>query len=305
MPWRRIFYFVGLAIGLTLFIRQVWIGYGSLQNHQFVLVHPGYLWGALACYVAGYLVQILAWSVIMRALCAPLALPQAFQGYLLSFLPRYIPGTIWGYLSRNEWLAQHCGIGYATSSLASILEASTLLLSVCLFAVIYLIASPWKLLAALVCIGLLWLNWWVVPRLARYLSKGRWQIQVNDQHFIWLWLVGNLLYLLFWSIEGAALLLIGRALGTLNDATLLTGAFSASTAWAIGFLVLFVPTGLGVREATLSTLLTRFTQTLAGQAGTIAILSRLVLICAELLLVLFALPWHFLRPQTEHKPIKR
>ncbi|CAN5859484.1 hypothetical protein BH10CHL1_BH10CHL1_03270 [soil metagenome] len=305
MPWRRIFYFIGLAIGLTLFIRQVWIGYGSLQNHQFVLVHPAYLWGALACYLVGYLVQILAWSVIMRALNAPLALSQAFQGYLLSFLPRYIPGTIWGYLSRNEWLAQHCGVGYATSSLASILEASTLLLTVGLFAIIYLIAVPWKLLAMLVCVGILWLNWWMVPRLARYFSKGRWQIQLNDQYFTLLWLAGNILYLLFWGIEGAALLLIGRALGTLGDATLLTGAFSASTAWAIGFLVLFVPTGLGVREATLSTLLTRFTQTLTGQAGTIAILSRLVLICAELLLVLFALPWHFLRPRTQHKPFKR
>ncbi len=304
MPWRRIFYFVGLAIGLTLFVRQVWIGYRSLQNHQFTLVHPEYLWGALACYLVGYLVQILAWHVIMRALNAPLALSQAVQGYLLSFLPRYIPGTIWGYLSRNEWLAQHCGISYATSSLASVLEATTLLLTVCLFAIIYLIAAPWKLVAALICVGLLWLNWWAVPRLARYFSKGRWQVPLNQQHFTLLWLTGNLLYLLFWSVEGAALLLIGRAVGTLNDATLLTGTFSASMAWAIGFLVLFVPTGLGIREAMLSTLLTRFTHTLAGQAGSIAILARLALICAELLLVLFALPWHFLRAQTRHKPIK-
>jgi hypothetical protein len=295
LPWRKTLYFIGLTLGLTLFARQLWIGYGSLENHHYTLPQPGYLLGALGCYLAGYLVQIWAWVLIMRYLDAPLTASQAMQGYLLAFLPRYIPGGVWGYLSRNEWLAQHCGIRYATSSVGSVLEVTTLLLSAFSFVAVYWVAAAWRVPVAGVCGLLLWLNWWVVPQFARYFRKSQWNVQINRQQFIRLCVLGNVVYFIFWGFQGAAILLVGTALGTVDQIRLSTGIFSASLAWAIGFLILFVPAGLGIRETTLATLLSRFANVQPGLAGNIAIISRLAIICAEIILVFATLPGHFYR----------
>lgn len=290
MPWRRILYFIGLAIGLALFARQTWLGYQTWQKQAYIFVQPSYLIAALGCYVVGYIVQISAWIMIMRYLNAPLTFAQAWQGYLLAFLPRYIPGVVWGYLSRNEWLAQKCGIGYATSSVASLLEVTTLLLTAFSIAAIYWVALPLRFLVASVCGLLLVLNWWLIPLLIQRLGKEHWQVQPKHPQFLLLWLIGNGLYFFFWGLQGAAILFVNTALGIPHPLMLTTSIFSASLAWSIGFLVLFVPAGLGIRETTLATLLNRYGAVPLGQANNLAIFSRLLLIGAELCLVILILP---------------
>jgi hypothetical protein len=255
---------------------------------------------ALICALLAYLLQMSAWAVIMRALAAPLRASEVWQGYLLAFLPRYIPGTVWGYLSRNEWLAQHKGVSYATSSLASLLEVTTLLLTAFVYGSCLWVEPRFVGLVWLAAVPALWLNWHYVPHLARRINAGRWSAAIGHAPSLRLGLLGNGLYLGFWAAHGAGVFLLGQAFTPLPLAELAPTLACASLAWAVGFLVLFVPAGLGVREATLVTLLTQFTTLPVGVATTVALLSRLTTILAEFLLLVGGITGHvrerFVRP---------
>lgn len=283
---RKLLYWVGLLLGLGLFLRQAWLGYSSLPDLWATGVRPVFLFMALGCAICAYLLQMSAWAVIMRYLSAPLLPSQVWQGYLLAFLPRYIPGTVWGYLSRNEWLAQRCGISYATSSLASLLEVTTLLLTAFLYGLYLGVGSKFAGLILPAVLIALWANWHYLPRLAQWLNAQRWTVVINPEQPFFLWVMGNSLYLLFWAVHGLGVFLLGQALTPLPLTALLPTLAAASLAWAAGFLILVVPAGLGVREATLVTLLTQFTALPSSIANTIALLSRLTIVLAELVLLL-------------------
>lgn len=282
---RKLLYWLGLIGGLGLFLRQAWLGYLALPDLRTAEVRPFFLLLALFCALLAYLLQMSAWAVIMRYLAAPLRLNQVWQGYLLAFLPRYIPGTVWGYLSRNEWLRQHAAVSYATSSLASLLEVTTLLLTASVYGGWLWIERPFGGLVLPVAVLALWLNWHYVPRLASRLKADRWSVAFNRTQGLRLGFLGNGLYLAFWATYGAGVFLLGRAFTPLPLAELWPTIAAASLAWAAGFLVLFVPAGLGVREATLVALLTQFTTLPVGVATTVALLSRLTTVLAELLLL--------------------
>ncbi len=71
-----------------------------------------------------FLQQIGAWVLLMRSLNIELPIHKARYIYSLSFLARYIPGSIWGYLSRSEWLLHDYQVSYTSSNYGSILEVA-------------------------------------------------------------------------------------------------------------------------------------------------------------------------------------
>jgi hypothetical protein len=75
---------------------------------------------------------------------------------------------------------------------------------------------------------------------------------------------------------------------------------AGSLAWAIGFLIIFVPAGLGVREWSLGTLLVQFAALSPGQATLLAVVSRVGMIAAEVLVLLVGL-----QSQISKRQIKR
>jgi hypothetical protein len=295
--WRKIFYRAGIALGLGLLLQQAWQGIVALQQTQSCVARPVYFGLVLATFLAAYGVQMAAWALIMRSLAAPLSARTVFQGYALAFLPRYIPGSVWGYLSRNEWLAQSHQVSYAVSTTASLIEAAMLLLTAGWIGALYALPMHWPhplLTPALIMLGgvATALVWYATPWLARRVFKGHSHLQAPAprRHAHALLVATTLLYLLFWGLQGAALVSIGRALcDNLTVAPFATTAASALS-WAIGFLIIFVPAGLGVREWTLSTMLVSFTALPSGQATLLALVSRLGLIAAEFIVLLLSLP---------------
>ena len=127
--WRRVLFALGLALGLALLLWQVWRGYVAIQHYGFRVLCPACLVASLALSLLLQLVQMLAWIQVMRYLGYPLPFGRALAGYMLSFLPRYIPGSVWGYLGRSEWLARSYGISYAGSMTGSLLEALALVVT--------------------------------------------------------------------------------------------------------------------------------------------------------------------------------
>lgn len=285
MSWRRFLFFVGLSLGLLLFLRQVWVSYEAVQCHELRLFQPAYLLAALALNLLVYVLQMFAWAMIMRYLGFSISPRQILQGYLLSFLPRYIPGSLWGYWSRSRWLEQCCGVDYATSILGSILEASALILTALSIAAMYLYTSSAgsrRFLLAAACAGLLWLACLVAPVLASRLSKERSHSHSRKGHALHVWFAVVALHLALWVTYGGSILLIGNAVLATPSGDLLGAIFSSSLSWLLGFVVIIVPTGIGVRELTLSTLLSIHSDLLPWQANLVAIISRLAIILAEL-----------------------
>ncbi len=289
---RRWLYTVGLWLGVVLFARQLWTLYQTLPVPHFSDIALRPLLLAFTLYLLGYLIQIVAWWLLMRYLGCALPLRPVIEGYLLSFLPRYIPGSVWGYLSRNEWLFQKFQVPYAISSLASLIETLSFLISALGFWLLWIVPLHLRVLASIGVVAALCLNWsltpWVYARFIKadlafkpiYFPKRSAQTAQL--------LAGSILYGLFWLVHGAALIAVGWATSPLYPVDLATASFAASLAWSVGFLTLVAPAGLGVRETTLVSLLGNSLAMPAGYAALIAVISRAILIGAEVSLILIS-----------------
>lgn len=299
-----------MVLGLGLLAQQAWQGYQALTQSQTCVLRPWPLVTSLGLYIIAYFVQMAAWMLIMRSLQVRLPVGAVIEGYALSFLPRYIPGSVWGYLSRNEWLAQTHQVSYATSTIASILEAAMLLITAAILGGLYWLQLPqWQAMVqpligdnfntsmiaayALLTLVAAWIAWRMLPWLFfRFTKKASQPENASVQLAYYqrgndfqLWIMTIMLYLIFWIIQGAALITIGQALCEDIHLALFAASAAFAVSWAIGFLIIFVPAGLGVREWTLNAFLVTLATLQPSQATLLAIISRFGLIVAEIVVL--------------------
>jgi len=294
MTWRRLFYWAGIALGSGLFAYQLGAAWQALVAQPAAFVAPWLLLGVLGLDLLAYLLLMAGWAAIMDSVGAPLPGRLIVQGYLISFLPRYIPGTIWGYLSRSEWLAERAGVPYSRSSLASLLEVALQVLTALAVAAVYLAPPLWRLPAALASLAAGAVAWRAVPML---LSRAAGGIPRETHTATWRgWFAAVSIYLIFWCTHGLATWLAAAALGAGTQISWFAATFAFSAAWLIGFLVILAPAGLGVREWTLVALLERAGSLPGWQPPLIAVVTRLGIVVAELILLavglnLYAADW--------------
>ena len=287
MSWRKLLYQLGLFLGLLLFGYQLWQALWALVEHPGAISAPAYLIAAVVVDVLAYLCLILGWAALMRATGVRLAAAQVGQGYLLSFLPRYVPGSVWGYLSRSEWLAQSAGVSYRRSGVASALEVSFQVLTATIFGM-FLISSPLLRMAGVaLCIGAAIAAWRIPPKMSE--RSGQVSSDSVKLSLPWRYFFAILaIYSGFWYLHGLSTWLVALSIsagGTLNSFSAVP-IFAAS--WLVGFLVVLVPSGLGVREWTLNYLLVANTGMSPDAASFIAVVVRLAIVIAELSLLLWA-----------------
>lgn len=285
--WRRQLYIAGMGLGLLLFGWQLASAVGNLRQSDAQIVTPAWLLVALAAAVGGYMLQLGGWLLVMRLLGCALTPANSFAGYYLSFLPRYVPGTVWGYLGRGEWLAQRHAVGYRTSSAGSLLEAGTFVATALAIGALAYLQAPWQwpVFGLLLAGGVL--GWVLLARMGRKQSTGE---KTNPSR--WRLLpAAFLVYFCYWAIQGVSLDAVCRALDITPRVDLLHLVAASATGWAAGFLTLFVPAGFGVRELSLTYLLTTQSGVAAADANIAAVLSRLCLIVAELLMLAVAVLW--------------
>jgi uncharacterized membrane protein YbhN (UPF0104 family) len=89
-------------------------------------------------------------------------------------------------------------------------------------------------------------------------------------------------------VQGLGLGAICLALGLGRSVDLLQLTAAAAPGWAAGFLTLLVPAGFGVRELSLTYLLTTQWGLPPADANLVAVLSRVCMIVAELLMLALA-----------------
>ncbi len=234
---------------------------------------------------AMYGVLIVGWRAVLEGWREWLRIVDAARIWTISSLGGYIPGKVWS-IAGMAIMAQERGVsGAAATGSAVIMQLVSLatgsVLALALIGTDVLnraVGSDWgsigaMALAALALIGAIALT---SPSLTRRLGfvLGRPDaLRPVEPGALAAALVTNLVA---WAGYGIALQLL--VLGTMNGVelswSLATGAFAAS--YVLGYVFIFLPGGIGVREAALVVLLTGPIGVVPATA--IAVASRLVLV---------------------------
>ncbi len=261
-PWSRIRPILGGIITVLIF---VWILKPIVRSwpqvSQRVLATNWYRVAGASVLFAAFLFffRALAWRRILISFGHRLPVAASTRIWSTSELARYLPGVIWQVVGR-AYLARPYGVSGAVCSTSQILELAVFLLANLITAICCLMfmgfrhlhgmARIWLILsAALVPLLLYVLHPNVFyPLVNRILARFKKPpIETSLQY-------GQLLRLLTWSIlglllQGIAIFLVVFRLLDLPLAKwwLVTGAYCL--AWCAGFLAVWAPGGLGVREA--------------------------------------------------------
>jgi hypothetical protein len=261
-----------------------------------------------------FVIRVVSWRLIIKGFGHQLPFFAAARIWATSELARYVPGAIWQVVGR-VYLVQPYGVDAITSSTSQILELSVFLLANVLLALACLPACAGSALfqgasphdqaiakaalitaAALSPLLLLLLNprifYGLTNRALRLIGKPPISTRVGGR--VLLRLMALALGGLVW--QGLAIwVLIGQknALNIpLDRIGLIIGAYSL--AWSFGFVAVWAPAGLGVRELVLVTSLRYALPSSVTTAGDdvflafIAVLLRLWTIAGEVILTSIA-----------------
>ncbi|MBF6614920.1 MAG: flippase-like domain-containing protein [Chloroflexi bacterium] len=265
------------ALVLLFFGRALYEVAPRLLSYNWQL-DPTYLLISLLIMLARGPIGAYGWWAIVRRLGYPLTWAQSLRLVSISSVAGFVPGSMWHAVSR-VYLADKEGMPRLTSVMSMGIETVMVLLGALIVASLSLIgwhdAPVWggvALLAALLAMvlqpQLLFrvLNWALV-RLKR--KPVEVQLSARDMLAL-LWP-----YLLNWLLYGVMSFAIVAALYPQLSIAYLpvtAGIFTAS--WAIGYLVVFVPQGWGVREVIITTVLAGLLGLPVAVAAGAALLSR-------------------------------
>lgn len=268
----------GLVVYLAIRLWQLWdrhpVDFHTAEAGTFVL---SVLTAAIA--VTAF---ALVWTVILRRLGVN-ARPSWVGIWFKSQLGKYLPGSIWQYagrltLGRSRGISVQIGLASIAVEVVAALIAAAVASALAL-PLVYAFAA-WAG-AALLC-GLVYFVRSGLTALAERLAAPA--LARVDRSTVAAGLravpVAVALYVLTWALYGSAFWLTAHSLFAVPASDLLhyTGVFAI--AWVAGYVVVFAPGGIGVREAVLVALLSGR----IGEAHAIglATTSRLVLSAIDL-----------------------
>lgn len=245
---------------------------------------------ASAMVLASYAVLIATWRATVHAWGARLGAGDAARIWLVSNLGRYLPGKVWqigamGMMAQQVGVAPEAAVGSAlVVSLVHLLAgfAVVALTGGELLAGYVPAGSPLPIVLATLAVGILAAPW-LLPVLARLASRitGRAiAAPALPPRAIWLAVAGSTLA---WVLQGLAFGVLARALvgHATGDAASTIAVYTLS--YQVGFIALFAPGGIGVREGALHVLLVSAALATSAEATLLVVASRLWLTVLEIL----------------------
>jgi uncharacterized membrane protein YbhN (UPF0104 family) len=280
-PWLRAG-LLAVAVGLAVYgLASQWT-----QVHADLAKLAGYdVAGAALCVIAALGCMMLAWRALLADLGSPLPLPAAIRVMFIGQLGKYVPGAVWAVAAQVE-LARDYDVPRRRSATASLVAMATTL-------VVGLVAAGVTL--PLTSANAVRHYWWVLaitplavaclyppvikfaldlvlkvarrPPLEKSVSLGGMALALG-------WTT------LGWLCYGAhAWLLISEFAGHGGHVLALSlGAYAL--AWSVGFLIIFVPGGIGAREIALIAVLAPVMS--SASALVVALASRVVTTVGDL-----------------------
>ena len=288
--WFRVFQ-VALVIAVMWFIlSRLGVGVEELRG-----VGPGLLdpsWGTLALatvvFTGGCIFGALIWGLIVVGLGGPrLGQLQAARIWVLGSLGRYLPGRVWGVLG-VVGMAREAGVQTSTATIATAFAMLGNLAGAMLVGLSAFVAGPpeqrrWGMIAlavgavlcSLACIPRVWRwgigMWFRVTRTAETYDVPRGQGLVWIAYHVPVWLSHALAFWIF-----AAGLGIELPVGT--------GASAFAAAYLVGYVVVFLPAGLGAREGALILFLSDHAE--PTELAALAVAARVWMTAVDLLIAL-------------------
>jgi glycosyltransferase 2 family protein len=203
----------------------------------------------LVYYVLGFLI----WTMILHNLGSNPDFHMTARAYMFSLLPKYIPGNVAAHGLRTQ-LATKAGVPVFVSLKSFLLEAIFALGTAAIISIpgtLYFFPavlgrfSTW--VAVVFALGLI-----AVAAAGRFRLNSMDEFNLSAPHRRPAGYVNVLsLYLLVWFVSGVAHWCLANALGFYSVWKLPQLIVAVSASWALGFVSIFAPAGLGVREAVL------------------------------------------------------
>jgi uncharacterized membrane protein YbhN (UPF0104 family) len=259
-------------------------------------------WGTLLMMAAQPLMGLIAW-VVLFFLDARRPYLKVLALYFVSQVAKYLPGGIWAFPGRMV-AYQAVGVNRAAAVVSVAREVAALYLGASLVGLLGLFAGLPVSTVLRVTIGMgviicflavvviqVPASWQLFGkiRFLRKFAESFQALQTPGTTFRW-FLPALLVSAAFWLAAGLAFRELAASVSpSASNLTWLQAAGVFSLSWCAGFVVVFAPAGLGVREATLSLLLGSFIP--SGEAIAIALLARLWWTAAEALYILVSVIW--------------
>ncbi len=273
-------------------IGRNWAEFRSL--HAEVTIKPLWIAGAALAVCASYVMHIESWRQILHGWGQRIGFGAAARTWSLANLGRYVPGKVWS-VAGLVVLAQRAGVQMAPAA-ASAFVSQALAVgtgAAVVAAVTPHATSPLRLaaagLAALATVGVL--TWAPTARWLGQLAGTAAPLEPLRATAV---VVSASLTALGWVTYGAAFWLLAH--GLIADRALpfavATGVFALG--YILGWLALFAPGGVGVRELVFVGLLTPSLG--SGGALVVSLASRVLLTAMEATAALVTLPLRH-RPQ--------
>ncbi len=297
-----------LQIGLPVVVLAFFANF--LVNQWKVLVAHPFQWSPwlLALAFGGFLLQELSygliWQAVLARLGARLDLKTSLRIYLASEFVRYIPGNVWHVLARILWVGKYGvsrPIAFASMTIELITKlaagafifAASLLFWGSIGTVRTLLVGKSLIIGLSIAI-LITLFVLLHPRVLNGFLNMALRLLKREPIVLTLRysdiLLITLAWCVSWIIAGTAFYILTRALWPtlpLSALPICIGIYAI--AWDIGFLSFITPSGLVFREVTIGGLFALSLAMLPLTLGPIiAVLSRVVSTCAELVCISIA-----------------
>ncbi|NPA91089.1 MAG: hypothetical protein GXO55_06540 [Chloroflexi bacterium] len=253
VQFRRVIQWILLALIGAFWAHTLWSQRDALAHYPWHMGWP-YLAGAAGLLMGQMLLLATGWWRILHLLGVPLSWRTGSGMWLRAQIARYLPGGFWDILGRG-WLGREVQVPLYAISSGALLEILLQLLAAAGFLLIAVHATLRGYVPFLVAgMGLLLVLLWppVFQRIllwsARLLRRPPpSHISLSPRALFGLFL----LYVAAHLCQGLGFVLFTRGIGGDKGVASVWLLVSYIGAWLVGYVAVFAPTGIGVREAAL------------------------------------------------------
>ena len=289
MSYSRILHVSCVALALV-FMAWLVVDHWNQIKLLNVTLRYDFLIGSLGVLVVLFFLDALGWHLILRSMGYQLDPARIVMIWMVSSLSRYIPGGVWSYFSRAS-MARDAGIKWTCCSISMYLETLLLTASSCAVgvpALLYISGLPVRVVDSVIVIVVLGLLLHPkVIKLGKYIPGRFGKVfeamrLPSIRHTIMLYLY----YVTFWCLFGLTFIGFVSAICEVPMDLWLPIGSSLALGFFVGFVMIFIPGGIGIRESVIYALcLAVFSP---SEAVLIAISSRLWIMAGEFVSVLLA-----------------
>ncbi|MBO0830932.1 MAG: flippase-like domain-containing protein [Actinobacteria bacterium] len=241
--------------------------------------------GALGAVLLTYAVAVEPFRLLLRSLGSPLPYSAAAKVVFIGQLGKYLPGKVSSLVASME-LGRAYQVPRSRSASALVLQLLVGVVTALIAAVVTLpfvrgsLPSWWAVLAVPVVLALLYPR--VLNGIISLLLRVARQPPLEKPLTVSALVRPMAWFMVSWLLYGLQIWILAVTLGSPPGKTALVAVGGFAVAWAAGFVIVFVPAGVGVRDFLLLGVLTPLWPAHSGDALVVVLASRLITTVADL-----------------------